>query len=165
LELDYSGYCVIVLLCSWNKARSAGSNATIQRDGYGFTVAKLPGPNSHVSPESFAFSINVQQVFYCNAEENSAWKVVCHVDIRSRRSALQFAADENEAFGIGNDADYDALITDFGNDLEVPGEVFVPEQVYIPDMAVSGTSHVRCTESANSDSDESRLGDSLDNGD
>jgi hypothetical protein len=115
LELDYSGYCVIVLLCSWNKARSAGSNATIQRDGYGFTVAKLPGPNSHVSPESFAFSINVQQVFYCNAEENSAWKVVCHVDIRSRRSALQFAADENEA-------DYDGLITDFGNDLEVLGD-------------------------------------------
>jgi hypothetical protein len=52
---------------------------------------------------------------------------------------------------------------DFGNDLEVPGEVPTPEQVYIPDMAVSRTSHVHCMESADSDSNESRLGDSSDN--
>jgi hypothetical protein len=40
----------------------------------------------------------------------------------AKRSALQFAANESEAFGIGNDADYDGLITDFGNDLEVLGD-------------------------------------------
>jgi hypothetical protein len=39
---------------------------------------------SRVGLESFAFPINVQQVFYCDAEENSAWKVVCRMDIRSR---------------------------------------------------------------------------------
>jgi hypothetical protein len=91
LELDYNGHCIIMLLCSWNKARSAGTNATIQRDGYSFIVAKLPGPDSRVGSKFFAFPINIQQVFYCDAKENSAWKVVYRVDVRSKtiRSAVR----------------------------------------------------------------------------
>lgn len=59
LELNYSGHCVIVLLYSWVKARMGGQNATVKRDEYGFTLAKVPSEERPVGPDLFAFPINV----------------------------------------------------------------------------------------------------------
>jgi hypothetical protein len=60
LEINYSDHCVIVLLCSWVKAKVGGSNAIVKQDDYGFTLAKVPCKHCPVVPKFFAFSINVQ---------------------------------------------------------------------------------------------------------
>jgi hypothetical protein len=42
LKLNYIGHCVIILLCSWVKAKTEGPHVTEKRDDYGFTLAKIP---------------------------------------------------------------------------------------------------------------------------
>ncbi len=41
LELDYGQFQTIMLLCNWVVANYEGPNATIKRDGYGFTLANF----------------------------------------------------------------------------------------------------------------------------
>jgi hypothetical protein len=135
LELNYSGHCVIVLLCSWVKAKFGGPTGTVKRDDYGFTLAKVPQGHTLVGPESFAFPINVQQVFYSADEVDTNWKVVCRVDVRSRRSQLQFAVDDSEILNIGRDAEFTRLNREFGNNDIVPGIVPDPKPIYIPDLS------------------------------
>jgi hypothetical protein len=55
IALNYGGHYVIVLLCSWAKARTAGGNATVKRDEYGFTLARVPLGEKPMGLESFAF--------------------------------------------------------------------------------------------------------------
>jgi hypothetical protein len=106
LELNYGSHCVIVLLYSWVKASTEGTNAIVKRDEYGFTLAKVPRNENPVGPESFAFPINVQQVFFSDEDGDPDWKVVCRVDVRSRRSPLQFAVDDSEVLGIDHADDF-----------------------------------------------------------
>jgi hypothetical protein len=134
LELDYRGHCVIVLLCSWIKSRKDGVNASVKRDEYGFIVAKIPTGQIPVGPDSFAFPINVQQVFFADNDSHRNWKVVCRVDVRSRRSALQFAIDDSDVLHIGRDADFVGLSREFGNNNVFHGVIPDPEVVYIPEM-------------------------------
>jgi hypothetical protein len=135
LELNYSGHCIIVLLCSWVKAKFGGPIGTVKQDDCGFTLAKVPQGHTPVGPESFAFPINVQQVFYSVDEVDTNWKVVCRVDVRSRRSQLQFAVDDSEVLNIGRDAEFTGLNREFGNNDVVPGIVPDPKPVYIPNLS------------------------------
>jgi hypothetical protein len=135
LELNYGGHCIIVLLCSRVKASTEGTNATVKRDEYGFTLAKVPRNENPVGPESFAFPINVQQVFFSDKDGDPDWKVVCRVDVRSRRSPLQFAVDDNEVLGIGRDDDFQGLNRDYGDNCAVPGEVPEPQTVFVTDIS------------------------------
>jgi hypothetical protein len=83
--------------------------------------------------ESFAFPVNVQQVFFPEDCDHPQWKVVYRVDVRSRRTPLHFAVDKSEVLGIGRDADFDGFTRDYRNNVGVPGVVPDPETVYLPD--------------------------------
>jgi hypothetical protein len=109
-------------------------NASVKRDEYGFIVAKIPTGQIPVGPDSFAFPINVQQVFFADNDSHRNWKVVCRVDVRSRRSALQFAIDDSDVLHIGRDADFVGLSREFGNNNVFHGVIPDPEVVYIPEM-------------------------------
>jgi hypothetical protein len=121
LKLNYNGHCIKVLVCSSVKARIDGPNTTVKRDEYGFTLAKLPLRKSRIGAESFAFSINIQQVYFFNDDSNPNWKVVCHVDVHSRKSLMQFAVDDSKVSNIGHDADFLGLRREFGNNNLVLG--------------------------------------------
>jgi hypothetical protein len=41
LEVDYGRHCVLVLVCSWMKARNGGPNPTTMHDNYGFAMVNL----------------------------------------------------------------------------------------------------------------------------
>jgi hypothetical protein len=139
VELNYGGHCVIVLVCLWMKARTKGPNCTVKRDEYRFTLAKLPRGNSRIGLDSFAFPINVQQVFFSDDDVDPNWKVVCKVDVRSRRALLQFAVDDSEGLNIGRDVEFDGLNREYGYSGVLPDNAPEPEVVYILDMVEEGT--------------------------
>jgi hypothetical protein len=74
-------------------------------------------------------------VFFSDVEGDPEWKVVSRVDVRSRRSPLEFTADDSEVLSIGNDSDFDGLIWEYGENDVVPGEVPEPEDVFIPEVS------------------------------
>jgi hypothetical protein len=52
------------------KARSGGPNPTVKRDDFGFSMVNLSySALIPLGPMSFAFSINIQQVFFANDSE------------------------------------------------------------------------------------------------
>lgn len=111
LELDYRRHCVIVLLCSWVKARHGGPNPTVRRDRYGFTSVKFtPDSVMGLSADSFAFPIHVQQVFFAPDTEDPEWKVVCKVVVRGRRGEREFESSPSaDILSIGHDASFEGL--------------------------------------------------------
>jgi hypothetical protein len=111
VELDYRRHCVIVLACSWVKARQGGPNPTIRRDKYGFTCVKFSEDAlMRVTADSFAFPIHVQQVFYAPDVLSPDWKVVCKVVVRGRRGEREFAnSGENGILSMGRDAQFPGL--------------------------------------------------------
>jgi hypothetical protein len=135
LELNYGGHCTIILLCSWMKARVGDPHATVKRDDYGFTLAKVPSGESPIGLESFAFPINVQQVFFSDEEGDPDWKVVLQVDVCSRRSPLEFAMDGSDILSIGHDNDFDGLSREYESSGVVLGEVPDPTSVYLLEMS------------------------------
>jgi hypothetical protein len=64
LELDYRNHCTTVLLCEWVKASRDVRIPTIERDKYGFSVANFNHMDNRVHPDSFAFPLHCQQVFF-----------------------------------------------------------------------------------------------------
>jgi hypothetical protein len=59
---------------------------------------------------------------------------VCCVDVRSRRSLLQFVVDDNDVLGIGRDSEFKGLNREYGKSGEVPRKVPEVETVYIPKL-------------------------------
>jgi hypothetical protein len=59
-------------------------------------------------------------VIFSDERIDPEWKVVCPIDVHSRRSAVQFAIDESDILGIGRDADFEGLMQEFGNNGAVP---------------------------------------------
>jgi hypothetical protein len=117
----------IVLL---SKGHIRGRNAIVRRDDYGFTIAKVPKGEITIGPDSFLFPINVQQVFFADEEGDQDWKIVCRIDVHSRRSLLHFVVDESDVLNIGRDADFVGLNTDV-----VPGEVPLLETVFMLELS------------------------------
>jgi len=87
IGVDYGKFELIVLYCSWVHANMAGARATMKRDDYGFTLIKC---NRQVpySADSFAFPIQVQQVFFVPDIDNVQWQVVLRKEPRGVRVSL-----------------------------------------------------------------------------
>ena len=96
LELDYRRTCVVVLVCSWVKGRTGGAAPTMKRDEHGFLSVNFADQYiAPLGPQSFAFPIHVQQVFF--ATDDGPWKVVCKVDVRGSRGGRAFAEEDDDA--------------------------------------------------------------------
>jgi len=96
LELDYRRMCVVVLICSWVKGRIGGAAATMKRDEHGFlSMNSADHYKVPLGPQSFAFSIHVQQVFF--ATDEGPWKVVCKVEVRGSRGGRAFVEEHDDA--------------------------------------------------------------------
>jgi hypothetical protein len=60
-----------------------------------------------LGPMSFAFPINIQQVYYANDSDLSDWKIVCRVDVRGRRGGRHFAlSNPGGLLSVGPDRDF-----------------------------------------------------------
>ena len=109
VEVNYGGLCVVVLFCSWIKANYRGNNATMKRDSWGFNLANFSQPLPF-GPESFAFSMHVEQVFFAHAREDPGWKVVLRKEVRSRRVHGNMGAFEDGGmFSMGENDDHEGL--------------------------------------------------------
>jgi hypothetical protein len=109
VELNYRGLCVVVLLCKWVKAIYEGHTATVKKDAWGFTLANFNRPVPF-GPESFAFPMHVEQVFFVDAEEDPGWKVVLRKEIRGRRVYGNVGASQDAGlFVVGDDEDHEGL--------------------------------------------------------
>ena len=64
LELDYRNHCTMVLLCEWVRAARDARFPSTERDRYSFSVANFEHMDSRVHPDSFAFPLHCQQVFF-----------------------------------------------------------------------------------------------------
>jgi hypothetical protein len=123
VELDYRRYYVVLLMCDWVKARLSRPNPTIKRDDYGFTTAN----NSESSlmghcPESYAFPIHVQQVYFSEDRMNLGWKVVSKVEVRGRRGDRHYALQ------------YACGLLSVGRDFEFAGFNIPDSNVNLPDV-------------------------------
>jgi len=63
LELNNGVLNIVVLLCNWVKANYSKSNATVKRNEYGFILVNF-GSLILIFDQSFAFPLNVEQVFF-----------------------------------------------------------------------------------------------------
>ena len=68
--------------------------------------------------------------------------------------------DDSDVLGVGNDSHFHGLNKEFGNNAVMPGQVPEPEEVYMPDISISGPGNGRTEDAGGSDLEESRLGDS-----
>lgn len=109
IELDYSVFRQVVLIGTWVRANYRGSNATVKKDQWGFTIANFTR-TIPFGRESFAFPQQVEQVFFCDCVEAPGWKVVVRTEPRGKR------VDANTAdvgggllFRHGRDSEFSAL--------------------------------------------------------
>jgi hypothetical protein len=109
LELDYRNHCTTVLLCEWVKASRDVRIPTIERDKYGFSVANFNHMDNKVHPDSFAFPLHCQQVFFCDDITRRGWKIVCKTEVRGRRTALHHQNPVANAIAVGDDEDFQGL--------------------------------------------------------
>jgi hypothetical protein len=138
------------------KARTKGAHPTVRRDDYGFTLAKVPERETQLRPDSFAFSINVQQVLFLDEGRDREWEVVCRVDVRSRHSPLQFATDDSIILNVERNEDFEGLNTDYGNYNFIPREIPPPETIYLLEMSP----HRQKADTAETDEEGRLAGDS-----
>lgn len=111
IGVDYGGWEIIVLYCNWVQAVMAGPRATMKHDEYGFTLVNFDRCMPH-SVNSFAFPVQVQQVFFADITSQAGWKVVLRKDPRSTRvaSSTEMAMPEIQSLHIGNAADHPGLL-------------------------------------------------------
>ena len=64
LDLDYRNHCTMVLLCEWVRAARNARFPNMECDRYGFSVANFEHMDIMVHPDSFAFPLHCQQVFF-----------------------------------------------------------------------------------------------------
>lgn len=68
--------------------------------------------------------------------------------------------DDNDVLGVGNDCHFHGLNREFGDNGVVPGQVPEPEEVYMPEISISGSGNGHIEDAGGSDVEEKRLGDS-----
>ena len=95
-------------------------------------------------------------------DKNPNWQVVCRVDVCSRRSPLQVVVDDSEVLNIVHDSEFLGLHREFNNNNVLLANAPQLEIVYIPEMAKYRSGLERPENAFGSDSEETRLGDSLD---
>jgi hypothetical protein len=65
------------------------------------------------------------------------WKVVCRVDVRSKRLPLHFVVDDSHVLNIDRDADFCGQNREFRLNDVVPGNVRELKIMYILELALS----------------------------
>jgi hypothetical protein len=109
LGVDYGKFELVVLYCSWVQANVFGARATMKRNEYGFTVIKFDRRIPY-SADSFAFPIQVQQVFFVDEVDNAEWKVVLRKEPRGMRVAsASEVRPELQSLTIGRDSEHSGL--------------------------------------------------------
>jgi len=109
LGIDYSGYCVLLLVCDWMEANYRGRNATVKKDEWGFTMANF-GSLVPYGYESLAFPIHYHQMFFSDDEDEPGWKVVMRIEVRGHRVDSEMDDKEDlEIFAMGRDFDFEGL--------------------------------------------------------
>jgi hypothetical protein len=63
LELNDGVLNIVVLLCNWVKANYSGSNASVNKNEYGFTLVNF-GSLIPISNQSFTFPLHVEHVLF-----------------------------------------------------------------------------------------------------
>jgi uncharacterized protein YacL (UPF0231 family) len=109
LSVDYGKFEVVLLYCTWAQANRRGARATMKTDEYGFSLFRFDRLVPY-SADSFAFPLHVQQVFFSDEEENSAWKVVLRRQPRGARVESRAAGrPELHSLRLGRDEEYEGL--------------------------------------------------------
>jgi len=109
VELDYGGLCVVLLICSWVRANYHGNIALVKKDKWGFSIANFQRMIP-LGPDSFAFPMNVDQVFFCVSVDEPGWKVILRKEVRGRRVVGNIGGEEGRGtFGAGRDVDHATL--------------------------------------------------------
>lgn len=109
LELDYRNHCTTVLLCEWVRASPDVRVPSIERDKYGFSMANFNLMDNRVHPDSFAFPLHCQQVFFSDDPTRRGWKIICRTDVRGRRTTLHHRQPVANGIAIGDDANFQGL--------------------------------------------------------
>ncbi|KAG0597359.1 hypothetical protein M758_UG331700 [Ceratodon purpureus] len=109
VELEYGAFKQTVLVGSWVRANYRGSNATVKRDRWGFTIANF-NRMLEFGQDSFAFPSQVQQVFYVDCSEAVGWKIVIRTEPRGKRVVGNTVEEESgDLFRHGRDSDFEGL--------------------------------------------------------
>ena len=159
VEVNYGGLCVIVLLCKWIKANYRGHNATMKKDRWGFNLANFLQPLPF-GPESFAFPMHVEQIFFADAREDPGWKVILRREVRSRRVHGNVGAFEDRGiFYVGEDVEQEGLrvpkdIPEENRAQLMTGRTIRHEDAYIQWLDQGRTGHEDLGESSTSDEEE-----------
>lgn len=91
------------------KANYRGTNATVKKDEWGFTMANFNSLSTFCY-ESFAFPKNCDQVFFSDDEDERGWKVVLRTEVKGRRIDSDMEeAEEAEIFRMGAYNDFAGL--------------------------------------------------------
>ena len=113
IGMDYGKFEVIVLYCTWVQANMRGARATVKHDEYGFTLIKSSRQIPY-SADSFAFPVQVQQVFFVDDVENAEWKVVLRREPRGVRVASTVEErPELESLTIRRDSEHPGLTPEY----------------------------------------------------
>ena len=123
------------LVCYWVRPSHYPRYSNIQRDCYGFIVAKFNCMDGNVHSNSFAFPLHCQQVFFSNNPTRPGWKIVCWIDVRGRRGQTKFNQSVPAILEVGNDGQFVGLQPRVG-DVEpmrepvMDGDVCIPQGAY-----------------------------------
>ncbi|KAG0572319.1 hypothetical protein KC19_VG084600 [Ceratodon purpureus] len=109
IELDYGIFTQVVLVALWIKANYRGTNATMKRDRWGFTLANF-NKIIDFGEDSFALPSHVQQVFFSDCSETPEWRVVIRTEPRGRRVVASATdREEGQLFQLGRDDEFEGL--------------------------------------------------------
>lgn len=108
----------------------------MKKDKWGFTLANF---NSVLpfGPESFAFPMHIDQVYYVDARDEPGWKVVFwRKEVRGRRVYGSVGdSKDGPMFAIGKDEDHEGLRPPIQVSEENPGRA-ATERVVRPEEAM-----------------------------
>ena len=100
----------VVFIGTWVQANYRGSNDTVKKDKWGFTLANF----TRMIPfgqDSFAFPSQCQQVFFCDSRVEPGWKIVTRIEPRGRRVVANGDdINEGDMFRHGRDNDFTGLV-------------------------------------------------------
>lgn len=141
IELDYATFRPVVLIGTWVKANYRGATATVKKDSLGFTIANF-AQTIPFGRDSFAFPLQVEQVFFCECAEAPGWKVVVQTEPRGKRVV---ASPEDIEGG---------LLFHHGRDNEFPG-LRVPDALSEePVPPPPGGRYIRLSDTLDADTQE-----------
>ncbi|KAG0504774.1 hypothetical protein M758_2G127700 [Ceratodon purpureus] len=84
IQVEYGHIKYVTLKCSWIRPQLEGFR-TIREDEHGFWSVKF-GARQYPPVEPYVMPSHVKQVYFIEDLRNPEWRIVCHVEPRSRRN-------------------------------------------------------------------------------